>query len=538
MTALVLSAPPVTFTAPEPPLPPPPTAGPRPTITYDLEVDGVKVGELPAGGTRSTRRNGPGVLRVSCSMDPDLCPAVTHLYWPSGMPRTWDDTRIEVRVRRNGATVWVGPVIGVDEDWQAATVEVTAWTREGHVTRLINGMREIRELFPRGHFTPGLPSWIAVGPTGHSVTTAQPRYRDPYVLRLFGTNWAHLVATFGAPASQFGNAVEVTAVVGTMGGDVTWPLDDQGRQMIGHVQHYADGHPGIIRDWVVDDVARVDMGGDWARPTVKLPVSPGKSNRYRVTVNAHMLGSGLGLVGEITAKRNANVSARAGWDVSTFAAAAIAEAETELGAPWGRFVEPAGVPLHASKVEPWADHGDIASFLDDLSEWGEWWVEMGTRTIRWAPTRGVTHGFTLGPENMSKVRRTVDAKGAATVAVAFADGQSGPTREEGRAERSPRAATLHAVLGQQPGADVRDLERDAAAHLAGEGRPKVMLSGVPTRAVLGEGVQGDVQHVVRPGDRVPWAGARGVAGGSGTYRVEVVEVDDASDSVSVLLEAV
>lgn len=538
-----------------PPEPTIPSVG-APEVTCELRTQGAEVlarFRAPSPGTVTSVRHAVGDHSVSWvpADEPGVLDVLAAPTEPGGL-HTWRSADIELWVLRDGALVQRGPVTGHTLDPAAGVV--TTWAKDcvAYLWRLDQGRGGRTNLLPDGDFDGTFTGWTEHGDAGvTAVTSGDGLYMDGEVtMRLAGDSGAYMEATSDVlePVPWPGLAHifvpirwEALAVA----------TDAEDLPVVATVIHQtADEGSGawatssVLTDVFVGDVqASEARAGVWYTATEALYRTAGKRNRWKVRIDAQA----TRLVGRVRLHQGENVSARAGLDPAMFVAALFDRIIDRCLPGWWRHVAVTGEHLAADWISYDHDHPAIPSVLGDIEPWGDWWVSTPNNDypgLRFAPraSRGRATELRLTPETTSDLRVEIDAYDASSEALRLADGQNGPTREEGSWSEDPIPGALLMSTEMAPeGTAARDLEHLARTYVEGEGQVRVAWTGQPADGPakgLVRDLPGAWVHKVRVGDTLLAGAEVGPLSAAGTLRVLRWTWDPLVDSFSVEPEAV
>lgn len=437
---------------------------------------------------------------------------------PGGL-HTWRSEDVELWILRNGALVQRGPITGHPE-LDPATGWVTTEAKDctAYLWRLDQGRGGRTNLLPAGDFaySGGFTGWTSTGTTNATaVTSGSTLYMNgETTMRLAGSSGGYMEATSDVlePVTWSG-LVHVYIPIRWEALAVSDDAEDL--PLVATIIHQtADEGSGawatssIETPVYVDDVvASEGRAGVWYTATESLYRTTGKRNRWKVRLDA----TATRLVGRVRLHQGENVSARATADPAMFVAALFDRIIDRCLPDWWRHVAVTGHELAADWISYDHDHPPIPSLLADVEPWGDWWVQTPDDDypgLRFCPRdeRGRDTALRLTPETCSGLRVAVDAYDASSEAIRLADGQNGPTREEGSWSEDPLPGALLMSTEVAPeGTAARDLEALAEMYVTSEGQVRVSWSGEPADGPakgLVRDLPGAWVHKVRVGDRV------------------------------------
>lgn len=434
-----------------------------------------------------------------------------------GRPLTWRDAPLEAWVFRKGVCVWRGPIVHQTHMPDIGRVRAVAWSREGYIQRLINGLAPPLEWLPQGNFAhdPALASWVVSGAFSPTTVTS-PLYRNDRSMFLpAGFSPAGSVRAWTTfDASPNTNVVYVLVVARFEGNAWTSTSLPGDARVIGEIQHDLLLGETIVRTTTetIQLQQEADVGG-WYRINTAFQQVANYRNRY--TIRIYAPGANDAWIGEVSVIRGQNLSARAGWDYSRFPAAIAGRCVDYLGEPWDFSIDDLGRTLGSSMRAMNTDHADMRSLFGDTETYGDWWVDatsVSHPVIRWTQKRGrFVPELTNTSESTAGATVAFDgaAEHVATHIILLSNGQDGPTREEAHARYNPPPGAVLArceIAGR--GIAPRDLmdaasellENDSGIRPTFVGQPKLGPGETSTITGPYRDLQGAWIHRISPGD--------------------------------------
>lgn len=476
--------------------PDPLPAGTRARYRAFVNINGARFAELrPAQiGPITDELNGVGSASVTLAAEHASALLI------GGQVGTWNQADIELEITRQGARVFIGPIVAAEHT--PGWLRVEAWTREAYLARAIVGDAERTNLLPQGYFDSSLTGWVEVN-GANAAAVSSPVYRREWTMALAPNDGGQVRNVLVLPPVPRVNIVNIMVVARYTGG-TGWMNLGSGRA-VARIRHYVTtdvlNWPAKPRKTEIVTLPD-DIGKDtWWAETVKVQEAPDYWNRY--VIDIFTPDSGFGFIGEVEIVRSETTAARAGSDRAELIAALYKYLLKEVfPSRYSRAVGTTGVKLAENIRFDHSDHPDAVSILRQWEPYGDWWIGNGT-TLRWAPRRGARVAeLDCHWSQMDRPTVTKDAREASTHVVTIADGGYGPTREEASARTlSPyRLSFLHRAIRGLPPKELDDLARKM---LTDEGPAQVQVSGQPRLGPLSGGVRtmpGQWWHLTQPGD--------------------------------------
>jgi len=474
-----------------------------------------------------------------------------HLY-------TWDMVVYELWVWRkhhiegHWQLLWQGPIVNQQLDVRTGQVTITAWTREGYLQRLILGMEERPNLLDGGYFEEDWDygEWSVSGNIEESTVT-DPLWRRDYSARLIAEDvdvdgYGYIENSFIIEPTGNFNVVyfsmalmlqayadmQFETFVGFVRHDVAEPSTESWEQ---HANHQIE----IPKDYAL---AAAEGSEEWIQLTMPTQQLANYRNRYtvRIYVAGHLGWIGSGdppglIVGEVEARRWANISSQSGWDVATFPAALYDHIIEHYLPGWTRDVTEVGEVWSSNIVERLTDHADVRSLLDGMTKYGDWYVRLGEQEMVFEPRKGGHKAITFDHSDVTDCTVLVNGADAANKVVALAESSTGPNKEEGYATRPNFGAPLHRVIHSQPSTKVRDLDTlEAAKEVNDRGPTLIEVTGSPANGTILLADAGGYNLEV--GDSVDWDIAYGYVSMEFAAKLIELVIDPLNDKIETTWE--